>query len=234
MDVYLKEVGNEKVSFRFPSLPDESIDVKNTTIYHDYSIMRRGTYSFPSGMEKKPYKWNGYFWGPKRKKLASINTEWIDPKICIKTLETWQKNGTVLNLLVSGGNINVDVTIQSFDYKPFGGYGDYSYTISFLQYKELKIYTTKELGIEKAEKKKKKTDTRSSKKTKKKSTQRTYTIKSGDTLWAIARKYYGSGTKYPKIYSANKSKLDKVARSHGYRDANGGNYIWPGTTIKIP
>ena len=32
---------------------------------------------------------------------------------------------------------------------------------------------------------------------------RTYTVVKGDCLWAIARKFYGNGAKYPVIYNAN-------------------------------
>lgn len=39
-------------------------------------------------------------------------------------------------------------------------------------------------------------------------TTQTYTVKSGDTLWAIAKYYYGDGSKYTAIYEANKSKID--------------------------
>jgi len=35
----------------------------------------------------------------------------------------------------------------------------------------------------------------------------TYTIKSGDCLWNIAKKIYGNGSKYTKIYEANKDKI---------------------------
>ena len=38
-------------------------------------------------------------------------------------------------------------------------------------------------------------------------TVRTHTVKRGDTLWALAAKYYGSGAKYPTIYEANKDKI---------------------------
>lgn len=38
-------------------------------------------------------------------------------------------------------------------------------------------------------------------------TVRKYTVKRGDTLWAIAKKYYGSGAKYPKIVNANKALI---------------------------
>ena len=87
-------------------------------------------------------KWSGYFWGAGRKKLASVNQKWIAPKTCASKLKSWQTKKTPLNLVVSEAGINEDVTIKSFEYKPFGGHGDYSYEISFVPYVEMKIYTT--------------------------------------------------------------------------------------------
>ena len=37
--------------------------------------------------------------------------------------------------------------------------------------------------------------------------QRTYTVKQGDTLSAIAKEFYGKASEYPKIFEANKDKL---------------------------
>ncbi len=34
---------------------------------------------------------------------------------------------------------------------------------------------------------------------------KTHTVQSGDTLWGIAKKYYGNGAQYPKIASANRT-----------------------------
>ena len=39
-----------------------------------------------------------------------------------------------------------------------------------------------------------------------------YTVKSGDTLWAISKRYYGSGTQYPKIYNANADLIESQQR----------------------
>lgn len=50
----------------------------------------------------------------------------------------------------------------------------------------------------------------------------TYTVKKGDTLWAIAKKYYGNGAKYTRIYEANKSKIKNP------------NLIYPGQVFTIP
>lgn len=36
----------------------------------------------------------------------------------------------------------------------------------------------------------------------------TYTVQAGDTLWGIARKYYGSGTAYQKLWDDNKERVN--------------------------
>ena len=165
--------------------------------------------------------------------MSIIHTKWLDPKSVIKKLENWRDKGTVLNLIISaGGGINTDVTIQSFEYKKFGGKGDYSYSITFYRYRPLKIQTTKDLGIDK---KKKKTTTRTNlKKTSTEKKKQTYTIKSGDCLWDIARKFYGSGADWEKIYNANKTTIEKAAKKYGHKDSNKGDWIFPGTILTIP
>ncbi len=50
---------------------------------------------------------------------------------------------------------------------------------------------------------------------------KTHTVQKGDTLWAIAKKYYGNGSQYPKIVSANP-------------DIKNPNLIYPGQVFTIP
>ena len=62
----------------------------------------------------------------------------------------------------------------------------------------------------------------------------TYTVKSGDTLWAIAKKFYGSGTKSNVIYDANIEVIEVAAKAHGKTNSGKGHWIWAGTVLTIP
>ncbi len=51
---------------------------------------------------------------------------------------------------------------------------------------------------------------------------KTHTVVYGDTLWGMAKKYYGNGALYTKIYNANRDITDNP------------NHIWVGQVYKIP
>lgn len=61
-----------------------------------------------------------------------------------------------------------------------------------------------------------------------------YTIKSGDTLWGIAKKFYGNGAKWTTIYNANKSVIESTAKKYGKSSSSNGHWIYPGTKLTIP
>mgnify|MGYP003039031332 FL=1 len=63
---------------------------------------------------------------------------------------------------------------------------------------------------------------------------KTYTVVSGDTLWGISKKFYGTGTKYSVIYNANADLIESTAKSHGKKSSSNGHWIWPGETLTIP
>lgn len=64
--------------------------------------------------------------------------------------------------------------------------------------------------------------------------QKTYTVKSGDCLWLIAKNFYGDGSKYTKIYKANETVIENTARKYGKSSSQNGHWIYPGTTLIIP
>lgn len=61
-----------------------------------------------------------------------------------------------------------------------------------------------------------------------------YTVKRGDCMWNIARKFYGCGAKWKIIYNANKDYVEATARKYGRRSSCGGWWIYPGMVLTIP
>lgn len=61
-----------------------------------------------------------------------------------------------------------------------------------------------------------------------------YIVKTGDTLWDIAKKYLNSGIKCKEIYETNKDIIEKVAKEHGKQNSKQGHWIWAGTELIIP
>lgn len=229
MNIKLIPNGKTENQFVFASLPEE-IKCGNSASYQSYNIISEGTVKVPKGTEVEEISWEGVFFGASKKKEVIVKTKyWKAPNACIKLLSKWRDKGTVLNLIVTGTWINLDVTISSFNATAYGAYGNVKYSITFEEAKELKFYTTQELKIESTSKKK--TKSRSNTKT---SSTGTYTVKSGDTLWGIAQKYYKSGSKWTTIYNKNKSVIESTAKKHGMKSSDNGHWIFPGTKLTIP
>lgn len=85
--------------------------------------------------------------------------------------------------------------------------------------KRKKKKTSKKTIIKKKKSRSKSTTSKKAKTNKSK----TYTVKKGDCLYAISRKFYGSGANWKKIYDANKKTI-----------GSNPNLIYVGQKLKIP
>lgn len=131
---------------------------------------------------------------------------------------TWDTNLLVSleDLELSESTDNGDDVILSFKLKQFKDYG-------VVKLKTKKVGNTSQKV--KPVQRKRPTKTVKNKK---------YTVKSGDCLWNIARKFYGDGTEWKRIYKANKSIIEKTAKRYGYSSSSNGHWIFPGTKLTIP
>lgn len=220
-DIFLTDLATKK-KFQFPSLPQE-VKINKSTSYCSYHILDLGEVQFPNGNAPDEVSWEGVFYGPARSDDSFLIRQWVSPSTAHSTLTQWKEKGTPLKLVVAGTPINLDVTIAAYEGNFSGGFGDLTYSISFVKYQDITIKVTKA------------TTTATTTTTKRATTtSKTHTIKSGDTLWGIAQKYYGSGAKYTTIYNANKDIIESTAKKRGYSSSKNGHWIFPGTVLTIP
>lgn len=213
----------------FPVLP-EKIKVKSgETTFVSYDIMNRGQVAIPTGTELTSVSWDSVFPGygsPYR----GIHDDiwWKDPKEYVNMLEDWKENGTVLTLMVTGYPINLDVYVESFEWEAVGAFRDIEYKITLVEAGDIVVAAKSDSsGLQHLSLK------RSAK------SSSSYTIKSGDTLWGISKKFYGTGTKWNKIYNANKTIIEKTAKARWKaagikRGSQNGHWIFPGVKLTIP
>lgn len=123
-----------------------------------------------------------------------------EPMEYISSLEKWKNSGKPVRVIISDINVNLAMAIEKFTYSIREGDGDIYYTMELSEYRFLNVPSVKVNTAVKQNGLKERPNT--------KTTGKTYIVKAGDSLWAIAQKVYENGAKYPSIYKANKSLLD--------------------------
>lgn len=153
----------------------------------------------------------------------------------VKKILSWQEKE--LQFIITETKVNKSVIIQTFTFSEEDGTGDIKYSLSLKEYRPPKYTKPVKAVLEPVKTTKKKPEKTTTRTDSKKKT-KTYTVKGNDTLWGIAKKYYGSGSYYTKLYNANKTAIEKAAKKNGLKSSskNGvkGWYIYDGTKLVIP
>lgn len=131
-------------------------------------------------------------------------------------IPTWDTSLTVSleEFTVNEDSDNGDDVLIDFTLKQYKNYG-------------VKVYPIKNNKLQSSSTSNKKRVTKPVK-------QSTYKVKSGDTLWGIAKKHFGDGSKWTKIYNANKSAIEADAKKHGKASSSNGRWIWAGLQLTLP
>lgn len=212
-------------TYRLPTNPEE-LEKSSVQAIEKYEILKLGQIAIPTHMELIEYSFECEF---PSNPLHYVETagDFKSADNYIKLFEKWRADLTPVRFIASNGigdDINTLALIEELtEVERAGEEGDKYINFKLLEYRE---YGKKSVVIKETKKTVSTTQVASTKliapdKPNPKSNGY-HTVVSGDTLWGIAKKYYGNGSQYTKIANANKDKIKNP------------NLIYPGQRLMIP
>ena len=163
--------------------------------------------------------------------FATYKSGFVNAKVFLEQLEKMKSSKEPFQFIVTrtlpNGKMlfdtNMKVSLESYDIKEDSKQGfDVTVSVKLKQYRE---FGTKTCNITFAGTKPKATvqpARPASPASPAPAQNQTYTVKKGDCLWNIAKKFYGNGAKYTTIFNANKGKIKNA------------NLIYAGQVLTIP
>jgi nucleoid-associated protein YgaU len=137
-------------------------------------------------------------------------TGFMKPYEFSEKIQRWLYQGTPVRIIITDSPTNMQCLIQQFDTSEQDGTRDLYFTLNLIEYRPIEIPVIKnDTNTSNASN----NTTRPTEQTNN-TTQKVHKVVKGDSLWAIAQKYYGKGSLYPKIKEANKSKYPSLAKNN--------------------
>lgn len=205
----------EKDKIQLPVLP-ESIKIKNGSHNDSIDISGLGEIVILQSRPAIQVSFSSFF---PATRFPGLRTRSITkPLSLVQKINDWKASDKPVRFIVTSCGINMYAAIEDFTYQEDGGDpGTFQYSITLKEYREITVrqvkvdVPTKTATVESTEPRVDNTVQ-----------PQTYTVNSGDCLWNIAKKLYGNGADYTKIFEANKDKISNP------------NLIYPGQVLTIP
>lgn len=136
---------------------------------------------------------------------------WREPFHYIETIQKWRSGLEPVHMVFIGSTIDINqfVTIEKFNFNESAGApGDIQYQLSFKIYRPYqahKVEVTENGSVQNK-------PTASTPRTDTKEKPKTYTLVAGDSLWKVAKKFLGDGSKYKQIQTLNGIKDNELKK----------------------
>lgn len=206
----------EKEKIQLPVLPS-TFQTKNGSNNDTVNIAGLGEIIIMQSRPALQFSFSSFF--PAAKFPGLQVSSITKPLTLVQKINEWKASDKPIHFIATACGVDLYATIESFTYSEEGGDpGTYQYSMTLKEYREITVRQVK-VDIPKATATVKKEEPRVDNTVQPK----TYTVVKGDCLWNIAKKFYGSGAQYTKIYNANKGVI-----------GGNPNLIYPGQVLTIP
>ena len=203
INLYLKEDDNNIL--RFPIIPHD-IEWECPADIGIEKVNDLGSIGIFNGTELKTTEISSYF--PNRYYPFCTYRDILKPFEYIRMLEKWKNNGTKLRYIATDTYTNLAVNITGLTYSRQMGTGDVYFTLSLIEHREIKLNKTSNNIKYNENSSNRPVENNPS------ANKKTHKVVKGDSLWAIAQKYYGDGSKYPQIKEKNKAKYPSLSKNN--------------------
>jgi LysM repeat protein len=208
-----------KVIDRLPVNPEE-IEATSTLSVEKYNVLKLGQIVIPTGLELWQYSFE-FELQKKQSHYSMINDKFKDAKYFLDKFKLWREKLIPVRFS-AGSDSKIDGAIVSFTsmvlieeltvIEKAGEEGDYYVKIKLVEYKDFaKQPATEIIHVLSATKSITRKKTLAPTPAVNPKCTGSYVVKSGDTLWAIAKKMYGDGSKCNIIFNANKDLIKTPA-----------------------
>jgi len=202
-EIWLNDINDTAKNFRLPVNP-ESISVRRDKPIETVSLLRIGEVDFTEGTKIAEISFESFF--PAKESTPPPYVEYSDyqaPRDSVAMFDEWVRGKFPLRFIVADSEVkltNLIVIVSSFEYRFEGGQpDDIYYTVNLREWREVKVRKKGEIPPSTS-----RIVSRPSL-----SLPKMYTVVKGDTLMLIAKRVYGNGKYWWKIFEQpeNKRKL---------------------------
>ena len=209
MEIYL---GTDNDKIRFPVVPS-SIGVNRSNNIDTQSVLKLGEVPIFNGTSLKTIELTSFF--PNQEYSFCDYTGFMKPYEFSDKIQKWMYEGKPLRIIVTDSPTNMQCLIQQFDTVEQDGTRDLYFTLNLLEYRPIEVpnlsnnnQSNNSNNSQNISRPSENNDSSNS------NQQKIHKVVKGDSLWAIAQKYYGNGSLYPKIKEANKTKYPSLAKNN--------------------
>lgn len=206
--IYLS-VNDGQQGFRLPVNPSE-IEIQEQGQGSTHNIINLGEINVIKEPKLSEITFESFF--PAQPYPFVVGEELLTPASYVDMITSWMRNKQIARLIMTDGavDINMLVSIEDFTWREVGGaVGDIEYELTLKRYVH---YAPKQVQIKVQQAQQKAVAQKKQTRPQTKPQPKVHVLKKGETLWALAQKYLGSGTRWREIANLNGIKDSQVRR----------------------